>query len=404
MEKAPDFRTARDTLLKYVKPVPAETIPLDKAYGRVLARDLTAEEDVPAFDRSPYDGYAFRAADTASASEKTPVTLRVIEEIPAGKCPAKAITPGTAAKILTGAPIPEGADAVRMKEKTVFTADAVTLFAPAKAGENIIYAGEDVKKGALLAPAGSLIDAGILGTLAAQGDTNPAVRRRVRIGVISTGSEVVEPDAPAAPGQIRNSNRYTLSAALRREGLEPVYIGLAGDDTEAITSLIRSAAENCDAVILTGGVSVGDYDLTPAAMEAAGCAILFRGADIKPGMACAYGMLGAKPVCALSGNPASSLTNFLLIALPALKALAGRRDCIPQEITLTLLDDFGKKSPSTRILRGRLELHGGIAGLHLPGDQGNVVLSSTIGCNALAVVPAGSGPLSAGTKLKGYAL
>ncbi len=404
MEKNPDFKAARETLLRRVAPLPAGSIPLEEACGRVLAFDLTAAEDVPAFDRSPYDGYAFRAADTLSASREAPVTLRVIGEIPAGKCPTAAITPGTAAKILTGAPIPEGANAVRMFEKTAFTPGTVTLFAPAKPGENIIRTGEDVRKGALLAPAGSLIDAGTLGTLAAQGVTAPSVRRRARVGLISTGSEVIGIGDPPEQGKIRDSNRYTLSAALLREGHEPVWFGRAGDDAAMIAALIAQAAGACDAVILTGGVSAGDYDLTPAAMEEAGCETLFRGADIKPGMACAYGMLGSKPVCALSGNPASALTNFLLIALPALRALAGRRDAVPEEITLTLLNDFGKKSPTTRILRGRLELKDGIAGLRLPKDQGNVVLSSAIGCDALAVVPAGSGPLKAGTKLKGFVL
>ena len=148
-------------------------------------------------------------------------------------------------------------------------------------------------------------------------------------------------------------------------------------------------AKRCDAVLLTGGVSVGDYDLTPAAMEDAGCEILFRGAAIKPGMACAYGVLDGKPVCGLSGNPASSLTNFYVIALPALRAMAGLNEPVPREITLTLRNGFRKKSPATRILRGRLDLTDGTAGMILPKDQGNVVLSSTVGCDVMAVVPAG---------------
>lgn len=398
------YTEARDLLISRLSPVPAETAPLSACAGRVLARDLIAQENVPPFDRSPYDGYAFRAADTAEASREAPVTLRVIQEIAAGQTAAAAVTPGTAAKILTGAPIPPGADAVCMFEKTAFTADTVTLFAPFRPGENVIYAGEDVKRGDVLARQGDLIDPGTAGTLAAQGETAPRVYRQLRVGLISTGNEVVEADQTPGPGMIRNSNRHTLEAALARYGMQPVYLGLAGDDVSRIASLIRQGAAQCDAVVLTGGVSVGDYDLTPAAMDACGCETLLRGVDLKPGMACAYGLLEGKPVCGLSGNPASSLTNFYAIALPALKRLAGWRQPIPPEITVTLLDGFNKKSPGTRLLRGKLDLTDGKAGMCLPGDQGNVVLSGAIGCNVMAIVPAGSGKLAAGTVLKGFML
>ncbi|MBQ7184503.1 MAG: molybdopterin molybdotransferase MoeA [Clostridia bacterium] len=402
MKEHLDYVTARDMLLDRVRPVGTERVPLENCYGRVLAHDLTAPEDVPPFDRSPYDGYAFRAEDTSHASPDDPVTLRLLEEIPAGNVPTKAVTEGTAVKILTGAPIPEGANAVRMKEKTVFTDETVTLDAPARPGENIIRTGEDMKKGDLIARRGTRIDAGLMGTLAAQGGARPEVYRRLRVGIISTGSEVTEADAPAAPGMIRNSNRYTLTAALLKEGMAPEYLGLTGDDRDAIAALIKFGAARCDAVLLTGGVSVGDHDLTPAAMETAGCETLFRGLAIKPGMACAYGLLDGKPVCGLSGNPASALTNFYLAALPALRAMAGLNEPVPHPVTLILRSAFKKKSPATRLLRGRLDLSDGRAGLILQGDQGNVVLSSTIGCDAMAIVPAGSGPLEEGTELKGF--
>ncbi|MBR6028880.1 MAG: molybdopterin molybdotransferase MoeA [Clostridia bacterium] len=400
----PDYGEARALLLARTQPLDTERVPLDSCAARVLAEDLLAAEDVPSFDRSPYDGYAFRAADTAEASREHPVTLRITEEIAAGKVPTRPVTAGTAAKILTGAPIPEGADAVCMFEKTSFTAESVTLYSPARPGENIVRRGEDVQSGTVLARVGDRIDAGIAGTLAAQGLCFPLVFRRPKVGLISTGDEVREADAPPEAGKIRNTNRHMLAAALQREGFEPLYLGLAGDDIGHIAALIEAGAAACDAVILTGGVSVGDYDLTPAAMEQCGCEMLFRGVELKPGMACAYGLLKGKLVCGLSGNPASSLTNYYMLALPALKRLAGRRDAVPEEITLTLRDDFGKKSPATRVLRGWLDLTDGTAGLRIPADQGNVVLSSAIGCSALAIVPAGSGKLEAGTKLKGFVL
>ena len=402
MRQTIDYPAAREMLMSRLAPVGEERVPLSACGGRVLAEDLVAAEDIPPFDRSPYDGYAFRAADTAGASRERPVTLRVIEILPAGKVPSREVTPGTAVRLMTGAPIPPGADAVCMYEKTAFTEESVTLFAPSKPGENIIRAGEDVRRGTVLARRGDVIDPGVAGTLAAQGQDRPAVFRRLRVGVISTGSEVVEAGDPWTPGKIRNSNRAMLEAALLREGMEPRYLGLAPDDRERIAELIRQGTESCDAVLLTGGVSVGDWDLTPAAMEDAGCELLFRGAAIKPGMACAYGLKAGVPVCGLSGNPASSLTNYVLIALPALRLLAGRREPVPEEIRLTLLAPFRKKSPTTRLLRGRLVLKDGTAGLALCGDQGNVVLSSTIGSDAMAVVPAGSGPLEAGTVLTGF--
>ena len=404
MREHMSYTEAREMLLDLTTATEPEHVPLADCAGRILARDLAAAENVPPFDRSPYDGYAFRAADTAAASRETPVTLEILEEVPAGAVPTKTVVPGTAVKILTGAPIPEGADAVIMYELTEFTESQVRLFAPVKSGENIIRAGEDVKKGQILAQAGMAIDAGLAGTLAAQGISRPLVHRRPRVGILSTGNEITELDMPLEDGKIYNSNRYTLAAALLRAGCEARYLGLAGDSVEAIAVLIRAGLESCDALLLTGGVSVGDYDLTPQAMELSGVDLLALGVDIKPGMACAYGVKDGKLVCGLSGNPASSLTNFYAVVLPAINRLCGRREAIPREITVSLAESFRKKSPLPRFLRGRLDLSEGTARMHLPGDQGNVVISSSIGCDVMALVPAGSGPLEAGTKLKGFLL
>lgn len=404
MPNHPDYQTARELLLEAVSAVDTEPVPLSLCGGRILARDLRAAENVPPFDRSPYDGYAFRAADTLDASKDHPVTLTVLEEVPAGAVPTAVVRKGTAVKLLTGAPIPSGADAVIMFEKTKFTEHSVTLFGPAEPGENIVQTGEDVCKGDLLAECGDAVDPGIAGTLAAQGITHPEVYRVPRIGLISTGSELVEAEQAPDPGKIRNSNRHTLEAALRAIGCEPVWLGLAGDRAEEICALFQKGLARCDGVISTGGVSVGDYDVTPDAMELAGARLLFRGVDMKPGMACAYGVCGGKLLCGLSGNPASAITNFYAIALPAIRKLAGHRRYLPQEIRITLSDGFGKKSPKTRFLRGRLTLQDGRVCMALPKDQGNVVLSSTIGCNAMAVIPAGSGPVEAGTVLKGFLL
>ena len=404
MLKNASWTEARDLLLSLARPVEAETIPLEDCAGRVLAFDLKAAEDVPPFDRSAYDGYAFRAEDVQTASKETPVTLRLTETIPAGSTASRPVAPGQAVHLMTGAPIPEGADCVINFERTVFTEETVTVFHALHPGDNIVRRGEDVVAGSLLAPCGTVIDAGLAGTLAAQGIPQVRVYRQPVIGLISTGSEVVEADQPQTPGKIRNANRATFTALLSREGCRVRYLGLAGDEAEPIAALISEGLNTCDAVILTGGVSVGDWDVTPEAMERAGAELLLSGVDMKPGMACAYGIADGKLVLALSGNPASSLTNFCACALPALRRLCGRGEALPQPICASLLRPFKKKSPSTRFLRGRLALDSGRVCFDASSDQGNVVLSSTIGCNAFLLIPAGSGPVDAGTELKGFVL
>ena len=404
MVNAVSFEEARSLLLEATESVGVETLPLADCAGRILAQEVVAPYDVPPFDRSPYDGYAFRAADVADASNESPITLRVLEEIAAGDISHVPVTAGCAVRIMTGAPIPDGADAVVMYEKTVFTDDTVTLFAPAKPGQNIVFAGEDVRAGATLVEAGSVIDAATLGAIASQGIAFLTVYRKPRVGIVSTGSELTEPGCAPEAGKIYNSNRYTLTALLEQVGCEPVYLGFAHDTVEAVVALIREGMATCDAVVLTGGVSVGDFDFTPAAMEACGVKVLFRGVDIKPGMACCYGSADGTLICGLSGNPASSLTNYFVVALPALKKLCGRARCLPEEVTVTLLDGFGKKSPTTRLLRGSLDLSDGEVRMALSPEQGNVVLSSTMGANVMAIVPAGSGPVAAGAKLRGFIL
>lgn len=401
-EKTVSVETARDILLSRVKQMGTEKVSLEKASGRVIAQDIIAAENVPPFDRSPYDGYAFRAEDVQNASKENPVTLKILEEIPAGGVPHCTVTEGTAVKILTGAPVPPGADAVQMFEKTEFTADTVTLFKPLRSGDNVVYAGEDVKKGTELAKSGTVIDAGLMGTLAGQCIANPEVYRRPMVGIISTGTEVRELDEELEAGKIYNSNRYTFTQVLGHCGCDSVYLGRVKDSADEISALINKGLASCDALILTGGVSVGDYDLTPEAMEKSGCEMLFLGVEMKPGMGCAYGVKDGVLVCGLSGNPASALTNFYAVALPAIRKLTGLSEYIPDEITVTLKNGFKKKSPSARYLRGKLDLSSGKVLMELPSDQGNVVLSSVIGCNVIALVPAGSGPLEAGTELKGF--
>ena len=236
--------------------------------GKSSGPEILAQSDIPPFDRSPYDGYAFRAEDTAQASEDHPVTLRITDYIAAGDVPHCPVTAGTAAHLMTGAPVPEGADAVLPFEKTRFTEETVTISEPQKSGSNIVYAGEDVRKGQLLCPAGIRIDAGLAGTLAGQRILRPLVYRKPVVAILSTGTELLEEDEAPSPGRISNTNRYTLQAACT--GGCTAHAGTARDDEDEISRLLTKAMESCDAVIISGGVSVGDYDCTPAAMERRG--------------------------------------------------------------------------------------------------------------------------------------
>ena len=398
------YREARSALLEVVRPVGTERVPLAACAYRVLARELVATSDVPPFDRSPFDGYVLRAADSLGASKENPVTLRIMEEIPASCVPKHTLGAGQASKILTGAPIPLGGDAVIPFERTEFTASTVTLFKALRPGENIVRKGEDIRQGALLSPCGQRIDAGLMGSLAGQNIAEPLVYRRVRIGILSTGSELIELGHDLPLGKIHDTNRYSMAALVGGLGAEPVLYGSVPDNVEAIANAMECALSECDALITTGGVSVGDYDLTPQAMKQIGAEILVHGVDLKPGMACCYAMRDGKLLCGLSGNPASSITNFYVVALPALRRLCGRRDCETREFPVTLTERFGKPSPANRLLRGYSDFSSGTIKLRLSSGQGNVMISSLIACDLAAIVPAGSGPIEAGSILQGFFL
>lgn len=404
-----EYRRVRDVLLAEVRAVDTEETVLELAAGRVLAKDIVAAQDDPSFARSPYDGYAFRAVDTADASVQHPVTLRIVDSIPAGEVPREPVTAGTAAHLMTGAPVPEGADAILPFEKTLFTDETVTVFGPVSHGTNIILPGENYRKGSVLGRAGMRIDAGLAGVLAGQGIFRPVVYRVPLVGVISTGTEILEEGEPPAPGKIYNTNRYSLQAACAGAGCRSVFLGTARDDPGVISTLLEEALRTCDAVLLSGGVSVGDYDCTPAAMELAGVRILARGAALKPGMAGAYGIYpkssaGAGgssaeesaeedmcigiPVMALSGNPAACMTAFYAIALPVLKKRMGLEEVLPQSMQVRLEKEYQRKNQSDRLLRGRIDLAASVQRMRVFEKQGNQMSCSFTGANAFALIPA----------------
>ena len=382
---------AVELLLEQDVTINTETVQLWELEGRILAEDVYAAISVPSFDRSPYDGYALMAADTAGASRENPAVFKITEEIPAGSAPTIPLTHGYAAKILTGAPIPEGCDTTIKYEETEFTDTEVKIFSPLKSGSNVVYAGEDIKQGEVLLSAGTRISAAALGLLAGQGMTEALVYKKPRITVISTGSELAEAGQPLKPAQIYNSNVYTISAYLRAMDAEPVHGGIVPDDPDIIAQRIGEALENSDMVITTGGASVGDYDWAYRVSKMMGTDILFWKADFKPGGAMCAATLNGKLILCLSGNPGAAVIGLLRVGMPYIRKLCGHSEVMPERVNVVLKDSFGKPSPKLRLVRGRLEIENGTAYFVHNDGQGNGVVSSLMGCDLLAEIPAGTG-------------
>ncbi len=393
MKRGLDWRTARDELLQQVTPVDTQMLPLEQCSGRYLAENIAALQAVPPFDRSPLDGYAFRSADTAPDA---PVTLRILEEVPAGHVPTCTVTEGTAVKILTGAPIPCGADAVSKFEETEFTPEYVTLKRQYRPGENIVFRGEDVSPGDLLGRKGQRIDAGLAGALAAQEIGEVTVHRIPKIGILTTGTELRRPSEANNNASIPNSNRTALETALRLLDCQPVFYGAPGDTVEEISSVLARALADCDMVVTTGGVSVGDYDCTPAAVEHCGAELLIQNLKLKPGGKCCFGVYKGKLIACLSGNPASGMTCFYAVVMPAIRRLTGAEHTAQKEVIAHITSDFPKGSKQPRLLRGVLDwAEEGLCFTPAPA-QGNGTLHTLAGANAFAELPGGSGPIGAG--------
>lgn len=401
MQRNLSARQGMDLLLDLPVRLCAEEVPLLGAWGRVLAVDVTAAINVPPFPRSPYDGYALRSADTLGASEETPVTLTLTEELPAGTAPRQPLGPGQAAKILTGAPIPPGADCVVKYEETRFTDSTVTLFSPLSPG-NIVPAGEDVTAGSLLAKAGTVLDPGLTGVLAGQGLDRVSVFRRPAAALVSTGSELAPQGSPLAPGQIYGTNLYTIGGLLSGMGCAVHDGGTLADDPAALARTLDELAGRYDLVVTTGGASVGDYDYTQRAIEAAGGEVLFHKLAFKPGGAMLAGVLNGTVVLGLSGNPGAAAVGLLAVARPYILKLCGRSDGLPVPMTLPLKSPLKKASPQTRYLRGRLVLEEGRALFEENPGRGNGSAFSLIHCELLAEIPADSPPLAAGTPVTVY--
>ena len=378
-----EFNESVRALLDKVNKVGSEEVSIDEAFGRILALDLVAKEDVPNFNRSPLDGYCFNYEDTLIASENNPVIFDVIEIVPCGKVATKSIGKMQAIKVLTGAKIPEGGNAVVKFEDVVEENGKIKVYDKFKNNQNLILSGEDVKKGTVLAKAGDVVDVGVVGLAASLGINSLCVYRSVKIGFISTGSEVVEVGDKIEDGKIYNSNRYIFDAIFKKNNFDYKYFGVVDDDVDNIVKVFDKALNECDIVISTGGVSVGDYDLVANALSKIGLNIFVDRIEMKPGMACCFAEKNQKFVLALSGNPMSSVTTFYAVCLPAIKKMMGYSNYKNEYFKAKLKNSFSKKINNIRFLRGKMTIENGEAVVDLNLDQGNIVIKSHIDCNAM---------------------
>ena len=381
----------RAAILAAVPRLPVVAVPLADAVGLVLAADVVTDEPVPPFANSAMDGYALRAADTAGASVDAPVHLSVVDELPAGRAPDVAIGVGEAIRIMTGAPMPDGADAIMMVERTARDGDdGVFVQAEAKVGDHIRSAGGDLEAGQVVFRAGTLLGPAHVGVLASVGAAEVAAYRRIRVGVLSTGDELVEHGA-LAPGQIRDSNRPMLVALARAAGADVVDLGLARDDEALIVSLLEDAFARCDAVLTSGGVSMGEYDYVKAALDRFG-ALEWRQVAIKPAKPLAFGVVRGVPVFGLPGNPVSSLVSFELFARPALRSMMGYADGRRPEVVARAGHAFTRRPDGkVHLDRVRVRWEGDGYVVSSTGKQESNVLSATAAADGLALVPDGDG-------------
>jgi molybdopterin molybdotransferase len=326
----------------------------------------------------------------------------VIEEVPAGSVPSKAVGSGEAVRLMTGAPIPEGANEVVRFEEVQEAPDRIAVRRPLTAGKNIIRLGEDVVRGELVARRGELINSALLGMLASLGISSVPVYDRVRVAIVTTGNELLDPAEKWAPGKIFNSNLYSLDARCRELGAETVFLASVPDEREMIAKSLQDALAQADIVITSGGVSVGQYDLVKDAIQMIGAETLFWKIAMKPGMPAVAAYLEGKPIISLSGNPAAAMIVFELVGVPVLKKMSGCRNQLPVKISGVLADDFGKASPQRRFLWARWIQQGEGWLIQLTGRQGNGVLKSLVDCKLLVDVPAGSPPLAAGQVVSAF--
>ena len=382
-----ELEEARARLLTGITPLGMESVTLNSAAFRVAARDVSSLVDLPPFDNSAMDGYAVRAADVSSAKVDAPVMLTLVGKVAAGEVFTDEVLPGTCVRVFTGSILPRGADAVVMQEDTQVDdrpSARVHVLDGVKPWENVRFRGEDVKRGAVLVRAGERLSPGRIGLLAAAGVSTVEVFRCPVIGLLATGSELVEPGGVLTPGKIFESNRAALEPLLARSGAEVRVYPLVPDTLAGTKDALARAFAECDGVVTSGGVSVGELDFVKAALEELGGALDFWKVAIKPGKPFVFGRLGGKLLFGLPGNPVSAMVTFLLLVRPALWRWQGVVDVDPRTVSCVLGEPLVNRGGRRHFMRVRIDRKGIVRSA---GQQASHRLGSLAEANALVDVP-----------------
>jgi len=380
------IENAAKRLRARVKPLPAEEIQVVKSFGRVLREDVRSPHPIPPFHRSAMDGYAVKAADISGASESRPVLLKVLEDIPAGQVGKFRLKKGTAARIMTGAPLPAGADTIVMVEDTETVSGKVLIRKAAAKGNHVGRTGEDVRKGKRILPAGTVIGAAEMGMIAATGRCRVQVSTRPKVRILSTGSEIAAPGKPLGPGQIYDANGYSLTGLAAQWGAETRFLGIAPDRKGALERKI-ARAEGADLLVLSGGVSVGDYDLVQDILLGMGIERIFYKVRLKPGKPTFAGIQGTRIVLGLPGHPVSCMVTFRLFAGLVIDTMLGKRETGPRLGQAVLSENMRLKPGRRKFLRGILSEAEGHLTVAPFSSQASSVLKSMVAADVLIDVP-----------------
>lgn len=382
---------ALKTILGSVRNKGLEAVKLIAAVERVLSEDIYAKENIPAFDNSAMDGYAVKSLDTAGASGDKPKTLEVVSDLKAGDVPKKMLKNNQAIRIMTGAPIPSGADSVVMVEFTEkehrakSTGQRVKVFQEVGRGENIRRKGEDIKKGEWVIPKGTLLNSGHIGILASLGRAKIKVAKRPRVAILATGDEVVDVDEKLEPGKIRSSNTYTLLSQVRECGGIPKNLGIAKDKPHSLEKKIKQGLD-CDIILTSGGVSVGDYDLVKDILAKMGTNIRFWQVAMRPGKPLVFGTIKNKLVFGLPGNPVSSMVSFEFFVRPTILKMLGQKIDDRKEVSAILEEGLQKKKGVQYFLRAKTHWQEGSYFTRTTGPQGSGILKSMALANSLIIL------------------
>jgi molybdopterin molybdotransferase len=394
----PGFEEARRIILESVAKLDAERVDLLESLGRVLAEDVIAPWNLPRFTNSAMDGYAVRAEDCNAGR-----ALPVIDSVAAGGRSARAVEAGTAIKIMTGAPVPDGCDSVLPFENAEETENTVRALDSIRLGQHIRPMGEDVREGETILAAGRLVRPYEINMLACCGRENVAVVRRPRVAILATGDELVELGEFPGPAKIVNSNAYSLAAAVKQLGAVPVMVGIARDNLASHREKLKQGLE-ADVLVTSAGVSVGEHDLVREVLEEMGVKIVFWRVRVKPGKAMAFGMKDGRPVFALPGNPVSSMLTFEEFVAPALLKMMGHFEMVKALFPAMLQSDLRKKKGQTALVRVKLECTNGRYLAWSAGRQDTGLVRTMMDANGVAVLPADRETFAAGEEVQVHLL